>query len=195
MKNEIRKHFKNLRNSLTEKEVKEKSLAILQTLTSYPFWQNAKHIMCYLSFGKEVYTKPIIEEAWKANKQVVIPVCKRETCDIEPSQLFSFADLEPRTMGILEPKEGKLMEVDPKVIDLCLIPGLAFDLMGHRIGFGAGYYDRFLPLLRPDTPKVALAYELQISQEPLPSEYFDVLMDYICTEKGLYQSTTLLQEI
>ena len=89
-------------------------------------------------------------------------------------------------MGILEPKEGKLYPVDPKIIDLCLIPGLAFDLEGHRIGFGAGYYDRFLPLLKPGTPKMALAFDFQISPKPLPHEAHDVKLDFICTEKKVY---------
>jgi len=187
MKSKLRKKYKELRSNLDITEVKTKSLIVLKTITSYPFWQNAKSIMCYLSMNNEVLTKPIIEKAWKENKEIIIPVCQKKTFTIQPSLLTSFADLEPRTMGILEPKKGKLKKIEPGSIDLCLIPGVAFDLSGHRIGFGAGYYDRFLPLLNPAAPKVALAFEIQISQDILPCDSYDVLMNYICTEKGLYK--------
>lgn len=192
MKNQLRKKFKALRDALIPLEVEKNSQAVIATLTSYPFWQKAKRIMCYLSIGNEIQTVPLIEKAWEAKKEVIIPVCQKETLKIKPSLLNSFADLEPKTMGILEPKEGKMFEVDPSSIDLCLIPGLAFDLQGHRIGFGAGYYDRFLPLLNPTTPKMALAHEIQISSETLPVDPHDVLMDYICTEKKIYKITRQL---
>ncbi|NLT96177.1 MAG: 5-formyltetrahydrofolate cyclo-ligase [Clostridia bacterium] len=187
MKNQTRKHFKDLRDKLEVKDLNANSQAILKKITSCSLWHEARTIMCYISFGKEVKTRPIIEKAWQDNKQVIIPVCKPSTKEIIPSLLTSFEDLEPRTMGIMEPKDGKLNPVDPKKIELALIPGVAFDLKGRRIGFGAGYYDRFLPLLKPDTPKVALAHEIQVSSTPLPDDEYDIRMDYICTEKGLYE--------
>jgi len=188
MKKQIRKNFKELRNNLTQENWEQNSEAIFRTITTSSFWQDAKVIMCYLAFGREVNTRPIIEKAWQEKKQVIIPVCQTTTIEIIPSLLTSFEDLEPRTMGILEPKEGKLNPVDPKIIELALVPGVAFDLWGHRIGFGAGYYDRFLPELKPGTTKIALAHEVQISSTPLPAENYDVLMDYICTEKDLYKT-------
>ncbi|MFZ5944403.1 MAG: 5-formyltetrahydrofolate cyclo-ligase [Bacillota bacterium] len=187
MKDLIRKKYKKLRQDIIEQEAAEKSQIIREKLFALPFWENAKTIMCYLSFKNEVNTKMIIERAWQQKKQVIIPVCKANSFEIIPSILNSFDDLEPRTMGILEPKEGKLIKADPLTIDLCIIPGVAFDPWGHRVGFGAGYYDRFLPLLKKDTPKIALSYQLQISPEPLPSDGYDVLMDYILTENNFYQ--------
>lgn len=188
LKKQMRKNFKELRDKLNTEDVLKNSEAILKTLTPYPFWQEAKHIMCYLSFGNEVQTKSIIERAWQENKQVIIPVCQPKTFEIIPSHLISFDDLEPRTMGILEPKEGRLRPVNPEIIQLVLVPGVAFDLSGHRIGFGAGYYDRFLPKLTPGTPKIALAYEIQLSPITLPADQYDMKMDYICTEKKLYKA-------
>lgn len=187
MKSQLRNQFKELRNKLSEEELTKNSDAIFKNIISSALWHQAETIMCYLAFGKEVKTRSIIEKAWQENKQVIIPVCKTATKEIIPSLLTTFDDLEPRTLGILEPKEGKLNPADPKMIQLALIPGVAFDLWGHRIGFGAGYYDRFLPLLNPHTPKVALAHEIQISSTPLPTDQYDVKMDYICTEKGLYE--------
>lgn len=191
MKQKIRKKFKELRENLTKENLKQNSEAVFQTITKSIFWQEAEVIMCYLALGNEVNTKLIIEKAWQDKKQVIIPVCQTKTVEIIPSLLTSFADLEPRTMGILEPREGKLNPIGPGIIQLALIPGVAFDLWGHRIGFGAGYYDRFLPKLKPETPKIALTHELQISPTPIPSDKYDVLMDYICSEKELYKCVYL----
>jgi 5-formyltetrahydrofolate cyclo-ligase len=188
MKNQIREQFKKLRNKLSAEELKNNSKRVFQNITTNSLWHQADTIMCYLAFGNELQTEPIIEKAWQEKKQVIIPVCKTTTREITPSLLISYEDLEPRTMGILEPKAEKLNPVDPKIIQLALIPGVAFDLWGHRIGFGAGYYDRFLPLLKPETPKVALAHGVQVSSDPLPAEPYDIRMDYICTEKGLYKA-------
>jgi len=186
MKNEIRQHYKHLRQNLSPASAEEKSRLIKNNLFSQPLWQEAQRIMCYLSFKQEVATHEIIQGAWQQKKQVIIPVCKPNSFEIIPSVLNSFADLEPKTMGILEPKEDKLAPVDPLTIDLCLIPGLAFDLLGHRIGFGAGYYDRFLPQLKKHTPKIALAYGMQLSSIPLPADKHDIKMDYIITEDNIY---------
>ena len=148
--------------------------------------------MVYISFGGEVMTRPIIERSWALGKEVVIPVCQKERGMIVPSLLYSFDELEPKTMGILEPISDKLREVDPQSIDLCLVPGIAFDYYGNRIGFGAGYYDRFLPLLKPTAPKVALAHSFQLTVSPLPTNPNDIPVDFIITEKG--KETPLLKK-
>lgn len=184
MKKTIRQQYKSLRDNLSPQEIKENSEAVLKFLTSSSLWQKAQRIMCYLAIGSEVHTKAIIVKAWEEKKEIVIPVCT-ENAIILPSLLRSFADLEPRTMGILEPRDGTSKEVDPHTIDLCLIPGIAFDHQGNRLGFGAGYYDRFLPLLKNSTPKVALAHQVQVSIETLPTNPYDIPADYICTEAGL----------
>lgn len=186
MKSKIRNHYKKLRNNLSVEEVDSKSKAILNNILKHPAWGKAQVIMCYISFKNEVATLPLIKKAWEENKKVIVPVCKTKTCEIIPTQLYSFSDLKVKTMGILEPKKEKINPISPEIIDLCLIPGVVFDKYGHRIGFGKGYYDRFLPNLRPEVPKIALAYALQISEKALPFEKYDVLMDYLCTEKGLY---------
>ena len=187
MKKEIRTKYKALRDGLEYEAIQKNSQRVLEILTSTALWQGAQTLMCYVSFGNEIATRAIIERAWQDNKTVIIPVCQRKTVSILPSILESYSDLEPKTMGILEPKEDKLREVDPGIIELCLIPGIAFDLYGNRIGFGAGYYDRFLSLLHPSTAKVALAHHIQVSSTPLPSAQWDIAMDYLCTERGLFK--------
>lgn len=184
MKKVLRQQYKSLRDSLSPEDVEKNSEAVFKFITSSFLWKSAQRIMCYLAMGGEIHTKPIITKAWEEKKEVIIPVCS-DNAIIIPSLLRSFDDLEPRTMGILEPKDEKIGEVNPQTIDLCLIPGIAFDHQGNRLGFGAGYYDRFLPLLKKSTPKVALAHQVQIRKEPLPNSPHDIPMDYICTELGL----------
>jgi len=99
----LRKKYTELRNNIIKEEVSVRSQSILQNLASHPLWAKSSTIMCFLSLGNEVETKPIIARAWEENKQVVIPVCQTESRTIIPSLLTSFQHLEPQTMGILEP--------------------------------------------------------------------------------------------
>jgi len=87
-------------------------------------------------------------------------------------------------MGIPEPDASVLKRLDPVEIDLVVVPGIAFDYARCRIGYGAGYYDRFLPRLRPDCPKVGLAYEMQVV-EKIPASCHDIRMDLVITERRI----------
>ena len=87
-------------------------------------------------------------------------------------------------MGIMEPDPLLCKPLDPSLIDLIIVPGVAFDSMGGRIGYGKGYYDRFLPQLRADVPKLGLAYDFQVLPR-VPQDEFDIRMDAIVTEKGI----------
>lgn len=187
MKNTLRNYYKNMRCKLSPIELEEKSQAIFKTITNLSYWKHASVIMVYVSFGQEVMTRSLMEAALREGKKVIIPISNLETCTITPVVLTSFEDLVANKLGILELPEDKQIAIDPSLIDLCLIPGLSFDLEGHRLGFGKGYYDRFLPLLKATSPKIALAFECQISPEPLPYEDHDFTLDMICTEKKLYE--------
>ncbi|SMB96692.1 5-formyltetrahydrofolate cyclo-ligase [Desulfonispora thiosulfatigenes DSM 11270] len=186
MKTNLRNHYKNIRNQLTTKEVEQKSLEILKILTNHYSWKNAKRLMIYMSFQKEVMTMPIIETALLEQKEVIIPISNLTNCTITPSLLTSVDELRPNRLGILELPPNKQISINPALIDLCLIPGIAFDLQGHRLGFGKGYYDRFLPLLKSSTPKIGLAFDCQISNNALPFDKHDFRMNKLCTEKMLY---------
>ena len=93
-------------------------------------------------------------------------------------------DMVPGFKGILEPDPSKARLLDPREIDFAVVPGIAFDVSGNRLGFGAGCYDRLLPLLRPDCLKVGAAFEIQIADE-LPVNEHDFRLDMIVTEKRM----------
>src|SRR3989338_3616519 len=99
-------------------------------------------------------------------------------------KLFSLKEFKPKTFGILEPKESYQREFNPDKLDIVIVPGIAFDKNGHRIGYGYGYYDRFLKTIRKETLKIGLAYDFQLI-EKIPEERHDVPVDIILTEKEI----------
>lgn len=182
MKVHLRKEVLALRNLLTKEEQKKKNEAIFRRLLSLPAWEEANLVMIYVSFGSEVNTDYLIQKALAEGKKVAVPYCLREERKLIASILYDYpGDLIPRTWGILEPRPEALRPIEPRLIDLCLVPGVAFDIYGNRLGYGAGYYDRFLPHLRPEAHKIALAFEIQIVDTVFPTPQ-DVPVDLIITE-------------
>ena len=126
---------------------------------------------------KEVRTEEAVKAALGAGKNVSMPVSDLENRRIIPVRLNSLSSLKPGAYGILEPAGGK--ELDEKELELVLVPGLAFDAEGNRIGYGLGFYDRFLR--KAGAKKIALAYEMQIVDRVVTTEN-DVPVDMIVTE-------------
>ncbi|QUH25676.1 5-formyltetrahydrofolate cyclo-ligase [Serpentinicella alkaliphila] len=182
MKKEIRNKIINNRSNLTEIEIIEKSNIIFRKLKEIDIYKNASNVMLYISFNNEVLTKPIIEDLFQANKRVFIPVTISETKELIVSELLSIeGDLEIGNFGVLEPKKNCLRPFSPHELDLIIVPGVAFDPRGYRIGYGAGYYDRFLPQVPNNVPKASIAFDLQII-DFVPSETYDMPVEYIITE-------------
>ena len=177
MKNNLKQSIIEKRNSLSKEEIIEKSSIIKKRLFNLEQFKKSKTVMFFVSFNSEVHTHEIIKEALK-NKIVVVP--KVEVHDIEPSIITDFDGLVASgRFGILEPIE--VMKIAYKNIDLVLVPGTVFDLNGHRIGFGLGFYDRFLQKVSKSV-KIGLAFDFQIVDK-IPHEEHDVPVDIIVTEE------------
>jgi 5-formyltetrahydrofolate cyclo-ligase len=147
-----------------------------------PAWQQAGTIMSYVSFGSEVATPPLITAALAAGKRVAVPFCVREGRRLIASEVLAFPDdLQPGTLGILEPRPESLRPLAPELIDLVIVPGVAFDRAGNRLGYGAGYYDRFLATLKPGAVTAGLAFAKQIVASVYP-EAHDRPVDMVITE-------------
>jgi 5-formyltetrahydrofolate cyclo-ligase len=163
------------------------SRQIFGRLAALPQYARARAIMLYLDVRSEVQTRWFLPTAWAAQKLVVVPFC--EDGEIELFKLQGLDELLPATMGVLEPKpdlRGRVdRKVDPAELDLVVVPGLAFDLRGGRLGYGKGYYDRFLHQLRPDVTKLAVCFESQIFPE-IPVLPHDIRMDLVVTENAVY---------
>ena len=139
--------------------------------------------MCFASFGSEVDTAPLVRWCLDQGKRVALPriVGKRHMEAFwvtDPA-----ADLESGSYGIREPRAG-LPQASPEAIDLVVVPGSAFDRSGDRMGYGGGFYDTFLPRLQPRTPRVAVAFELQLVDD-VPEEDHDLRIDVLVTERGV----------
>ena len=185
MKLSLKSQIFEKRNKLQKKEMQEKSNKIKQKLFSLKEFKNAKNIMFYVSTNNEVDTQKIIKELLSnKEKTIIVPYTIKGDLKLYISELKNFNESKPKTFGILEPKESYQREFNPDKLDIVIVPGIAFDKNGHRIGYGYGYYDRFLKTIRKETLKIGLAYDFQLI-EKIPEERHDVPVDIILTEKEI----------
>ncbi len=193
-KKEIRSQGKTLRDSITPMEREKLSQDIATRLYQSVYYQKCSKVFIYVSFRTEVDTQNIISRALLDQKKVYVP--RVEGKKIEFYEIQSLKELIPSDYGILEPmpsEKNRYHSCEPydngvgmDYVNLMLLPGLAFDLRGNRIGYGAGYYDRFLTLYSPSRfYKVALAFDLSIFKE-IPAEEFDIKVDAILTPRREY---------
>lgn len=169
------------RRKMTADEVLSKSARIQKQLFSFDKYVNAKTVMLYVSAFNEPSTIEIIKDATDRKKRVVLPVSDTATETIVLSYLDSLDDLAAGAYGISEPRTIK--PADTADIDFILVPGLAFDKNGNRMGFGKGYYDKLL--CKTDAEKTALCYEFQLFDD-IPAGEHDIPMNTIITEDKLY---------
>lgn len=182
-KKALRKKIISLRDQLLPEEITAKSSLIAAGLYNLQAYRDAGAVMFFITFGTEVDTRPMVEETIKRGKLALAPKALPETRELIPSRVLDWdSDLVPGAYNIPEPGEDTLRPVKPETIDLLIVPGVAFDLKGNRLGYGGGYYDRFFPLLKKQTPLVALVFDLQILPE-IPVDEWDRRVDIIITEK------------
>ncbi len=186
MKQPLKSEIFEKRNSLSKEEIKEKSDKIKDNLFSLKEFEEAKNIMFYVSANSESDTQEIIKELLNnKEKTIVVPYTIKGDFKLYISELKDFNELEPKTFEILEPKEPYTREFNTDKLDLVIVPGIAFDKKGHRIGYGYGYYDRFLKTIRKDAVKIGLAFDFQLI-EKIPEEEHDVPMDIVVTDKEVF---------
>jgi len=185
MKASMRKEMMKARNGLSNEERWIKSQKIADALFHVPFFVKASTIMLFASFRTEVDTIQIIKKALAAGKRIIMPKIKGTNLF-----LYEIQDLEKDTSagtwGILEPNEQRPASLDS--VDLMIVPGLAFDDLGNRLGYGAGYYDRIIS--RYNGPTIALAFEVQIvPRVPVTDHDFPIKLvvteDRIIEVKGI----------
>ena len=187
-KNEIRKEVLKLRSALKACDAALKSSKITERLINLKEFDISSLIMCYTDFKNEVQTGVFINECFKLGKRVAVPLILHDTGSQREMTAFEICDLErdlrPGFYGIREPFDCAEGEINPAEIDLVIVPGVAFDLKKNRIGYGAGYYDRFFKKLKRGCPKVGIAFELQV-YDHLPAESHDIPLDMVITEERI----------
>ena len=180
MKNEIRNVIKAKRREMTKSQVGELSNACAEIFLKSVFYKNSKQIMIYQPLGNETDTTLIKETAFRDGKKLVFPVTDGESGDITPYIITKETVFSKGAFNVSEPQNCEL--ADMSKTEVILVPGIGFDLRGNRIGFGKGCYDRLLA--ETSGTKIGYCYGFQVVSD-IPSEVFDVKMDYIITENGL----------
>ena len=179
MKRCIKNKILAIRDALSREDILGKSLQIEKNLLALEEFVKAKTVMFYISKGSEVHTRRMIKEAIKRGKRIVVPVTKLDRRELVVSELLDLDELTLGAFDVPEPKDQKLVSAGE--IDLIIVPGIAFDTSGNRLGYGLGFYERFLSSVRDDAIIVALAYDSQVLDE-IPNEHHDVPADAIITE-------------
>lgn len=181
MKQELRATALLKRRSIPPEELAALSTRVASNLRSLKEYNDATLIISYCAKGDEVQTRPIIERALEEGKRVAVIVTDVPSKTLSFSELESWGDLAPGTFGILEPKPGKVRLVPLSNADLILVPIVAWDERGSRLGYGAGYFDRALEGAR-GTAKVGLALESQRVAR-IPESRHDIPLDVVVTER------------
>ena len=187
---EIRKKILNIRNNLTKETLNDFNKDIFNTLINSDIYINAKNIFIYISFGSEVETKKIIEHAISIGKNIYVPKTDKNIKEMIAVKIHNFDNMTVDKWGILEPTIVDKNLVGNK-FDLIIMPGVAFDITGNRIGYGGGYYDKYIYQLKNKPTILALAYEFQIINNII-AESHDIKLDYIITENNFYKNRKLL---
>lgn len=177
-KKAIRQDICNKRRGMSENMHMAFSESILNRLTALKEYQNAKVIYCYIDVNHEVGTRNIIEHSLKIGKEVAVP--RVEGNVMKFFRIHSLEETAEGNFGIPEPVHNKI----PSTPDIILVPGVAFSFRMERMGYGGGYYDKFLSAGK--VLKIGLAYEFQM-HEQIPVEKHDISMDIIVTEKQIYR--------
>ena len=184
-KRELRSIYMKKRSAISEDSIKSMSKLIESSLFSLDLYKNSSVIMTYVNFGNEVITENIIRHSLNLEKTIGVPITIPKTRELIVSELRDFdKELELGVYNILTPKKEYIREIKPSKIDLVLVPGIAFDRKGYRVGYGGGYYDRFLCKINENAITIALAFSMQLI-DYVPKGYYDLPVDYILTEKEL----------
>ena len=180
-KNEIRKVMKAKRREVDGKERETAALALLDRLVETKDYQDAKSVYAFVSYNDEIDTFPIMRRVLEDKKRLFAP--KIEAGVMSFYEIMNIdRDLSEGAFGILEPNTGAM---DISHNGLMLMPGLAFDKEHNRVGYGKGFYDKYLSWPNSHI-KIAIGYDFQVIDDVIPTREDDIKADYIITDKGVY---------
>jgi 5-formyltetrahydrofolate cyclo-ligase len=179
-KKSLRSLYKSIRASVEDKE--SKNILIADSVLKSEVFKNADTVFAYWSAGSEVDTSKIIEKALSCGKNIALPKCTDSQGNMQFYYIDSLSDLTEGMYGIMEPEGNKAAD-DFTASSLCLVPALSFDSDGYRLGYGKGYYDRFLSDFKGIS--IGLAYE-ECLCDSLPRDEYDKKVNYIITNIKQY---------
>lgn len=191
MKKEFRKKIISLRNEKDNYFIKHNSDLIAEKLLQLDCIKNAQTIMLYLDFNNEVATDSLINKLINLGKTIACPITIKEERKLIPSKITDLKNgIQYGAYNIREPKPECSPAIDIKDLDVVIVPAVAYDKHCYRLGYGGGFYDRFLENLRKDAITVGIAFDLQIFDD-IPKEDHDAQLDYIVTESTVLAKNKL----
>ncbi len=181
-KADLRRQVQAKLTAMSEEQRHDGSVAACSRLTGLEVFQHASVVMLYMPLTSEVDLTGVAIRCFGTGKTVCVPRVDWKRRDMEPVEVTSFDDhvMEVDEHGVRSPRGGA--PIPPTLLDLVVVPGLAFSADGHRLGRGAGYYDRFLSRLRRAATTIGLAFDVQIADE-VPVEAGDVPVDIVVTDR------------
>lgn len=182
-KSELRKEINILRKALTKDKKVEMDNIIFNNFINSKYYNNSTTIFTYVSYLNEVDTHRLIKFALNDKKVVCVPKIISKEKGMKAVVIEKFNDLKEGQYNILEPFSFD-NTIDEKKIDISIIPGVAFDIYGGRVGYGGGFYDKFLIKLTDESHKIAFSYGFQVFNE-VPVEEHDIKIDGIITEEKI----------
>jgi 5-formyltetrahydrofolate cyclo-ligase len=185
-KAEIRTAAISRRDALTADQRAAAGARIADRLRALPAYQQARCVLLYVSMRSEVDTFALLDELLAARRGVCVPVTDWAARRLDLFALTDRAELAPGRYGVPEPRPETRRPVDPSAIDLALVPGVAFDPCGRRLGYGAGLFDGLLPRLPVSCPRWGLAFAAQMVDE-LPADPHDQRVDAVITEDAIWR--------
>lgn len=179
-KKQLRRKILIMASNLDKNYKRKSSKSITDLVLSTSSYKEAQIIFCFVGMENEVDTRPIIEDALSIGKRVAVPLVVSKGI-MEAKEIFSLEELSPSSYGILEPKSENLT-IEATEIDLGLVPCVSCSHQGVRLGYGGGFYDRYMQ--EASFSRMCLCYE-KLTNEEIPKSRFDLTMDYLVTEIGI----------
>ena len=186
MKKDFRKKVIEFRKNKDSNFISKNSQIIVEKLLSTDYIKKANTIMIYLDFNNEVKTDQLIIKLLSLRKTVVAPVTIKEKKKLIPFKINNLKDdITIGAYGIREPKQIPSNKVSIEDIDILVVPAVAYDKNCYRLGYGGGFYDRFIEHLKDDAITIGMAFDLQVF-DSIPKENHDAQLNYIITETNIY---------
>jgi len=183
-KSQLRSYYKSQRAALSTAEVNDRSIAIANRALEAPIWDySVYHLFLSIEKQKEVNTEFLMHALHGKDKDISVSKSDFKTLEMTHYLLTDSTVLKVNKWGIPEPENG--LRLQPNQIEVAFIPLLAFDRQGNRVGYGKGFYDRFLKQCNPDILKIGLSF-FEAEASPIPTNPYDQRLDYCITPEKIY---------
>ncbi len=193
-KKTLRAHMRQQRKAQPVVIREQASVVIQECVLESELWQKARRVGLYMAMEDEVQTNLLVQRAWQEGKELYLPLCRKEAYgEMDFVHCVGAEDVAEGSFGIFEPtttaiqRQGAMLQMEDvnSALDILLVPGVAFDAKGYRVGFGGGYYDRFLQhMVKQKTICIGVAFSWQMVLH-MTHDTWDIPMHALVTEKGL----------